>query len=198
MPQQQLMPAAPASQALAETGSSVPGSGAVLDALAAMGFEGLELGFGSFPIISLDQGEFKLSDGGSPGAEFYVQMKNVRAKYLVKTALPKEDPRYAMSYSYDGVTDMKGEQIANNVARWASMGIGYKKLKYLEVFATMQGGKNVLLSIPPTSIGRCSAALVTIYTRGDPVDEVWVKCSKGPKVTQVKDPFFPWQFEPNL
>jgi hypothetical protein len=183
---------------LVETGSSVPGSGAVLDALAAMGFEGLELGFGSFPIVSLDQGEFKCSDGSSLGDEFYVQMKNVRAKYLVKTDLPRSDPRYSMSYSYDGVTDMKGEQVAHNTAAWASQGIGHKKMKYLEVFATLQDGKNVLLSIPPTSIGRCSAALVTIFTKGYPVDEVWIKCSKGPKVTQVKEPFFPWAFEPVL
>jgi hypothetical protein len=187
------MPAAPD-----DVNAIVPGGGAVLDAMAAQGFEGLELGFGSFPIVSLDQGTFKLSDGGTLGEEFYCQMKSVRPKWLIKTALAQNDQRHALLYSYDGQTDMKGEPVAKTIAAWAAQGIAMERKKYLEIFAILADGNNVLLSVPPTSVGRCSAELVKIYTKGYAIGDVWIKCSKGPKVTQVAVPFIPWAFQANL
>ena len=174
----------------------VPGGGAMVEALAAQGFAGLDFGFGSLPTVSLDQGSFKMSDGTSLGEEFYCQMQQSRPKYLFKTALAQNDPRHALCYSYDGVTDTKGASVQSQVDAWARMGIAHEKQQYLEVLARLTNQDTVLLSIPPTSVRRFSALIATMAGRGLPVTETWVHVSKGPKVTNVTVPFIPWNFSP--
>lgn len=194
-------PPAPAAQEMAVVNSStdmtaaVPGGGAMVEALEKMGFAGLDFGFGSLPLVSLDQGAFKMSDGTSLGEEFYCMMKQSRPKYLFKTALAQNDPRHDLCYSYDGVTDTKGSPVEDKIRAWERMGISYEKKSYLEVFATLVNGDTVLLSIPPTSVRRFSGLIGSIVGKGLSVEDTWVKVFKGPKVTNVAVPFTPWGFE---
>ena len=175
--------------------AAVPGGGAMVEALAAMGFAGLDFGFGSLPLVSLDQGAFKMSDGSSLGEEFYCMMKQSRPKYLFKTALAQNDPRHDLCYSYDGVTDTKGAPVQDKISAWERMGISHEKKSYLEVFATLTNGDTVLLSIPPTSVRRFSALIGNMAGKGLPVADTWVRVFKGLKVTNVSVPFVPWGFE---
>lgn len=191
MPTQELMPAASSKEMTAV----VPGGGAMVDALAALGFTGLDFGFGSLPIVSLDQGTFKMNDGTELGEEFYCQIQQSRPKYLFKTALDQKDPRHALCYSYDGLTDTKGASVKDQVDAWARMGVAHEMKTYTEAFVILTNQDVVLLSVPPTSIKRFSATIAKIYGRGLPLTETWVKVSKGPKVTNVAVPFIPWAFE---
>ena len=167
----------------------------MVEALAAQGFAGLDFGFGSLPIVSLDQGSFKMSDGTSLGEEFYCQMQQSRPKLLFKTALDQKDPRHSLCYSYDGITDTKGASVQAQIDAWARMGISHEKKQYLEVFALLTNQDTVLLSVPPTSVRRFSALIATMAGRGLPVTETWVKVFKGPKVTNTAVAFVPWAFE---
>ena len=79
---------------------------------AAQGIEGLDFNqYGVLPICSLDHGQFKLSNGGSLGAEFYCRINNVKPKFLYKTDCADSDPRHAIAYTYDKQT--------SNGKRWA-------------------------------------------------------------------------------
>lgn len=158
------------------------------------GFEGLDFGFGSLPIVSLDQGNFKTSDGQSLGSEFWALFKQSRPKYLFKTALAQNDPRSALCYSYDGIYDIKGELVQQKLEAWARQGINYEKKQYLEVVAQLANQSTVLLSVPPTSVRRLSGTLANIKSRGQRIEDTWVKVGVGPKVTNVAVPFFPWNF----
>ena len=175
--------------------AAVPGGDALAQSLAAEGFAGLDFGFGSLQLVSLDQGNFKLSDGTSLGTEFWALLKQSRPKFLFKTALADNDPRSALVYSYDGLSDIKGESIQAKLEAWARQGISYEKKQYLEVVAQLANQATVLLSIPPTSVRRLSGVLANIRSRGGAIDQTWVRVHIGPKVTNVPKPFSPWAFE---
>lgn len=164
--------------------------------LAEDGFEFLDLGFGSLNIVSLDQGVFKLSDGTVLGEEFYCRMQRNCKKYLFKTALPDNDPRSALFYSYDGVTDINGAQISDKLEAWARQGISYETKTYMEVLAILTNQDTVLLSIPPSSVRRVSGKIVNLKGRGLVVKDTWMRVYKGAKVTNVVKPFIPWEVEP--
>ncbi len=173
---------------------AVPGGGALVQQFAEEGFEGLDFGFGSLPIVSLDNGAFKTSDGGSLGTEFWALLKQSRPKYLFKTDLPDADPRNALCYSYDGIYDVRGDLVQQKLEAWARQGINYKKSQYLEVVAQLANQNTVLLSVPPSSVRRLSGTLANIKSRGQRIEDTWVKVGIGPKVTNVVKPFFPWNF----
>ena len=174
--------------------AAVPGGDALAQSLAAEGFAGLDFGFGSLPLVSLDQGAFKTSDGATLGVEFWALLKQSRPKFLFKTALADNDPRSALVYSYDGLADVKGESIQAKLEAWARQGISYEKKQYLEVVAQLANQATVLLSIPPTSVRRLSGVLANIRSRGGAIDQTWVRVHIGPKVTNVPKPFSPWGF----
>jgi hypothetical protein len=178
-----------------EMSMAVPGGGAMAQQFADEGFEGLDFGFGSLPVVSLDQGMFKSSSGDSLGEEFWALLKQSRPKYLFKTALPQNDPRNALCYSYDGIYDVKGEPVQAKLEAWARQGVSYERKQYLEVVAQLANQDTVLLSIPPTSVRRLSGTLANIKNRGMAIENTWVRIHKGPKVTNVTVPFTPWGFE---
>jgi hypothetical protein len=165
------------------------------------GFDGLDMtGYGTFPIVKLDQGEF-VGDGitGGLGTEFYCKIQGSREKILLSNGLKNNQPGYDFRYTYDRITTHKGENVDQVLAEWRAAGLTPAEKKYLEVPAQIVYGQHdgtlVLLSVPPTSVRRFSAYYMKLRVAGKNVRECITKCSKGERVTNVDHPFFPWAFD---
>lgn len=165
--------------------------------LEALGIGGLDFdGFGVFPVIGLNDGAFKTNDESvNLGPEFRFFWKSSRAKHLVKTALPDNDPRSQFTYTYDMVTDHKNVPVNDIIAKWAAQGIGYETKHYTEVSALLENGSMVLLSIPSTSIRHISGILANILATGENPTEVLLRAFVGTRVTDSVKPFNRWGLE---
>ena len=163
------------------------------------GFEGLEYGFGSFPMITLqNDGTFQSSEGGSLGSEFYCNILGSTPKWIYKN--DQKGPAEDFFYTFDREFNMQGEPIDAILAGWKQKGWEYETKKYLDVQAQLvttdeDNGTLVLLSIPPTSINKFSGYLASISGRYNKrIAEVVTRVHLGDKVTKVKYPFHPWGF----
>jgi hypothetical protein len=124
----------PAQQAVAtrpQGGSMVTGS---LEGTAADdGFEGLDFGFGSFPICKLDDGVFVANDE-EMGDSFTCVIQSSKKKILYRTIVgPNETPQLA--YTYDDEFTTKSERVADVLADWKRGGDKYTRKEYLDVTA---------------------------------------------------------------
>lgn len=169
--------------------------------LAAQGFEGLNFGFGSFPIITLQNtGRFESSEGGDMGTEFTCILLGSKEKWIFKNDAKGAAEDFC--YSYDGVYATSGELVDDIIKGWEANGFKHEKKPYLDVQATLvtddeDDGALVLLSIPKTSINRFSGYVAMLAARGLEAKEVVTKISLGDKVTKVPHPFHPWKFQQN-
>jgi hypothetical protein len=163
------------------------------------GFAGTEFGFGSFPLISLqNNGTFQSSEGGSLGTEFYVNLLGSTPKWIYKN--DQKGPAEDFFYTFDNEVSVGGEPVADILEGWKARGWKFEKKKYLDVQAQMvtddeDNGTLVLLSIPPTSINKFSGYLATVKGRhGLDLKSAITRCHLGEQVTKVKHPFHPWAF----
>ena len=166
------------------------------------GFEDLdnEIGFGSFPIMKLDNGSFSIGDD-EIGTSVLVIMQQSRAKHLYKEG-GKEETDYVV-YSYDEKNDTGGRPLESVFAEWASEGVDVESIehkKYSEAVALVvqEGeyyGQLVLLSVPPASIKRMAGyrAELKVMKRTTP-QQVVTRCEVGKKVKKDNKSFTPWQF----
>ena len=185
-------------QAMAATASQ---SGGMVQQLAEAGFEGLEFGFGSFPLISLqNNGNFSTSEGGDLGPQFNVIIMGSKSKWIYKNN--QKGPAEDFFYSFDQIHALSGEPVQKILSQWKARGWEHEMKKYLDVQAQLvthegdpENGALVLLSIPPTSIPRFSGYLATLQARhGVTPDKCITTCCLGEKVTKVRHPFHPWAF----
>jgi len=173
--------------------------GSVIDSLEEDGFDGLEFGFGAFPMVTLQNtGIFELSDGGPLGQDFYCIILGSKAKWIVKN--DQKGPLEDFAYTFDKIHTTSGGLIEDKTAEWAAKGWGHEMKKYLDVQAQLvtqdqHNGELVLLSIPPTSVNKFSGYLATVQGRyAKRVKNVITRCHLGDRVTKVKYPFHPWAF----
>jgi len=172
----------------------------VMSALAEDGFEGLELGFGSFPIIALkNEGVFEDTEGNEYDEEFDCIIQGTRTKYVIKnTRCDKKDE--TVVYSYDGKVDVNDNPLQDIIEEWAEEGWGHETKAYLEATAILvdENGTEsdmVLLSIPKTSTKRLSGYIAQNKFRRQLLPNQYVtKCEVGEKITNVDFPFYPWKF----
>jgi hypothetical protein len=174
-------------------------SGGATQALAESGFEGLEFGFGAFPIITLQNtGQFESSEGGVLGSSFNVILLGSKTKWICKN--DQKGPAEDFFYSFDRETALSGEDAQPIIDGWRQRGWKHEWKKYLDVQAQLvtddeDNGALVMLSIPPTSINRFSGYVATIMGRyQQDITQVVTRCELGEKVTRVKYPFHPWAF----
>lgn len=186
----------PATRTPAATSLATSGVGG---ALASEGFDGLDFGFGSFPMITLqNDGTYQSSEGGNLGSDFYCQILGSTPKWIYKN--DQKGPAEDFFYTFDRVYSVQGEPIEEILAGWKAKGWEFEVKKYLDVQAQMvtndeDNGTLVLLSIPPTSITKFSGYLATVAGRhGRQVASVVTHVKLGDKVTKVKYPFHPWAF----
>ncbi len=195
-------PATGTAMAQASTGTAVAapsGAGSAVREIQDQGFEGTEVGFGSFPQVVLHEGQFKANET-EMGKSFEAVLYGSRAKYVYKNGAQGKEEEFA--FSYDQQFDTAGRPIANLLANWRAKGFQPKEpSKYLEVQAMIVSDGPfkddfVLLSIPPASVNRLSGFLVTQRAKypSKVLQELRVKVFVGEKVTKTAYPFYPWAF----
>ena len=175
--------------------------GSVQD-LAEAGFEGLEIDWTSFPTISLKtEGVFVDIEGQDYGTSFDCRIMGSKKRYVYR-AVPVQDNKRDVAFSYDKETTHNGKAVAEVMAEWKALGKHIEEKEYLEVMLEMVApgesydGEYRLVSISPTSKGRFSKHAMVAHARGngDP-SAVVTRISVGPKVTKVQNPFYPFHFE---
>jgi hypothetical protein len=178
------------------------GSSKVLKELEEDGFEGLDIGFGSFSTVRLQDQTFSTNDGETLGNTFLCVIHASKTKFLYKAADSNECDDFA--YSYDKVTTVTGNKSIDELtAEWAAKGYHNPVWKkYLDVTAqlvdpnTRELGNLVILSIPNSSVPRLSGYITTLKIgQGKSVSSVVTQVYPGQKVTSSKKPFYPWAFK---
>jgi hypothetical protein len=167
------------------------------------GFEDLddEIGFGSFPILTLSNGTFNIGDEDI-GNTVEVILQQSRRKHLYKEG-GVEDTDFVV-YSYDEVHDMGGKPLEAIFEEWAAEGVDRSKIehkKYSEavglIISDKHKGELVLLSVPPASIKRFAGyrSELKVIRKAQPQQVVTrlvvgsvIKAGNGKK-------FNPWQFK---
>ena len=165
------------------------------------GFLGLTFdSYGVFPIVKLDQGDFRTSEGEDLGTEFNCVMMRSRPKFLYRTDLSRDDDRNEIVYTYDNVTSASGVPIEQIFDGWRQKGLQPKPepTRYVEVTAKMvPSGQVVLLSVAQQSVGNLSAYWAQMRFKGLDIKNVVTRVYRGKKVERVKNPFYPWAFAHN-
>jgi hypothetical protein len=161
-------------------------------------FAGLDFdGFGVFPTIKLESGEFISSDGESLGNEFHCQMVRSRPKFLYATDFPYGDPRNETAYSYDNETSTTGVPLAQIFASWEQKGLPRKAqpTRYVEVTAQLvPSGRLVLLSVSQASISNLSAFWAQMQYQGKDIRQIVTRVFRGAKIDKARVAFYPWAF----
>ena len=177
-------------------------SGKVLDELAEQGFEGLAFDWTSFPIISLKtDGMFEDFDGNNYGKEIFCRVRSSKEQFVFR-GTPVTDNKKHLAYSYDKVMTTNGVRVEDKIKEWEAEGKIVDMKTYLQLLVELvdeggpDDGEYRILSISPTSRGRCSGHIARASTvgGGDPgsvISRIYV----GPKVTKVQNPYYPWAFE---
>ena len=176
--------------------SSVPRS--VESAAADQGFEGVTIGFGSYPIVKLEDGIFQTNDE-ELGKEIIGRLLNSKKKILYRTKVPEgESPEIV--YTYDDVLSTSGNPIKDVLAEWEADGEKWERKEYLDVVTRIEDEESpydsriVLLSIPPASSNRFGGYVGELMMSGRKVADVLTRVSVGKKVTKTRFPFYPWNF----
>lgn len=200
--------AAPAAALPARSGGSAALAN-FTQSLAADGFEGVELGFGSLPQVVLNnKGKFVVSTDGNVdiGTEFTVLLTGARRKWIYKNVVPGDSKNKKeledFCYSYDQQNTTDGEPVANVVQRWADKGWTHEVKEYRDVTGQIvscphnarYNRRLVLLSVPPSSINRFNGHLVTMRAYGLDMRTVPTKISVGAEI-QGAQTYNPWSFE---
>lgn len=191
----------------------------VIEAAADNGFDGLELGFGSFSMIKLaNEGQFEDSDDNELGKHIRAVLQQSTPVYLYKQEGNDEGP---IAYSYDRktITAYTGEDdddfktIEELKASWAEDGYDLEEKKYLEVVATIvedhedfidgdvpEGledleGETVMFRLAPASLKGFSGKVATLQMQGKPIKGALMDFLVGKKrKSNGGKTYFPWKF----
>jgi hypothetical protein len=167
------------------------------------GFEDLddEIGFGSFPILTLSNGTYNIGDEDI-GKTVDVILQQSRRKHLYKEG-SVEDTDFVV-YSYDEVHDMGGKLLSAIFDEWAEKGVDRSKIehkKYSEavglIISEKHQGELVLLSVPPASIKRFAGyrSELRVIRKALPT-QVVTRLVVGPVIKGGNGKKFnPWQFK---
>lgn len=167
------------------------------------GYAGMELGFGSFPIIKLaNEGSFIDSDENEIGKSFECQLLQTRPSYLYKQQDNNDSP---VAYSYDGinltsVTDQGSSTVEELKAEWSLDGWTLERKEYLEGVVVMKGDSEFademfLISVAPNSRRKLAGVLAGAEFRGENPKDLALVCSVGAKRKHGSNTYFPWAFK---
>lgn len=169
------------------------------------GFGGVELGFGSFPIITLKDDSFRI-DGEkdsnvSEGFDCILMSSNKKLLYKAEKRVGNE-VESLLEYSYDGVLTLGGDDLATIKKGWEDRGFTVTVKTYLEAAAQMVGGDHdgdfFLLSISPASRTRFGGYLYMLENKDKlKAREVVTHCGMGTKIGSGSTAFYPWTFKVN-
>lgn len=182
---------------VANTGG-VP-TGDLAQSMGELGFEGLDFGFGAFPIITLNDGQFSSNDV-ELGDSFDCRVQSSRQKIVYRTRVAEgETPE--LVYTYDDQSTTKGENVKDVLQDWDASGTKYDRKAYLDVIVEVCGdndltGQLAVLSVSPQSATRFSGYLAQVVRlkRVNPQDVV-TTVYRGRKITGTRFPYYPWAFK---
>lgn len=188
----------------------------VVESAADEGFEGIELGFGSFPIITLpSEGIFNDSDDNELGKHVRAVLQQSKESFLFRQEDQNDGP---VGFSYDGInlSSYTGEDDFKTVeemrASWSEEGYEMEKKKYLEVIAVvcedhdeiLSGevpdgledleGEPVIFRVPPSSVKAFSGKVATLNMSKKPVKGALMDFMVGKKRGEGANKYFPWKF----
>lgn len=168
------------------------------------GQEGLEMGYGVFPVISLDKGEFKVGDEDMSDDEFEGVPLMSKPKYAYRqTNVAEKDAEVVFADSDRAHMD-PASPVTERLAEWKVKfpDSSYEIKKYQDVFFYLTRcpskpvleGQLVQLSVAPTSVKLYTRACLTAKGKGRAPHETVFKVSVGEKVRGDFD-YYPWAFE---
>lgn len=182
------------------------------------GFGGIELGFGSFPVVKLvNEGCFNDSDENDLGKKFIATLGQSSEVFLYKQE-GRDDGD--VGYSYDGVNlsayngDEDFKLVAELKQAWEEEGYELEVKKYLEVVVTLEDdqaellgveeveeglqdleGEPVVLSLPPSAVKAFSGKVATLSMAGKPIKGAKMQFEVGKKRKNGNNTYFPWKFK---
>lgn len=182
------------------------------------GFGGIELGFGSFPVVKLvNEGVFNDSDENDLGKKFIATLEQSSEVFLYKQE-GRDDGD--VGYSYDGInlSAYNGDEEFTTVAElkqaWEEEDYDLETKKYLEVIVTLgddqaellgvdeieEGledleGEPVVLSLPPSAVKAFSGKIATLAMKKQPVKGSKMQFEVGKKRKNGNNTYFPWKFK---
>ena len=172
-----------------------------LEELAEDGFEGLDIGFGSFPMVRLQGQEFSTNEDEVLGNTFLCVIHASKVKWLYKAEDNNTTDEFV--YSFDKEFTTNGKPIEEVTAEWAAQGkTAPVWKKYLDVTAqlvdpnTKELGRLVILSVPNNSVPRLTGYITTLKLgSGCAPNQMITQVYPGQKVTNAVKPFHPWAFK---
>ncbi|RLA42709.1 MAG: hypothetical protein DRR06_13820 [Gammaproteobacteria bacterium] len=189
-----------AALATPEAGTSAAETLDPMKALAAMGFEDLQIDFTSFPTLVINKGKIRKSGGDviddGESIEFVIMDK--RKTFLFRGIKDREtDPELA--YSDDKLhINMTGELVTEVTDKWKAEGLEVEVKDYFIVMGKMVGGsldeEIIQIQIPKTSIGRFDGYLVSTTIAGFNPKQVVTRVSVGEEIGSGMKAFTPFQF----
>ena len=176
----------------------------MIDQLIGDGQEGLEMGYGVFPVISLDKGEFKVGDEDVGDDEFEGVPLMSKPKFAYRqTGVSEKDAEVVFADS-DRAHLEPGHPVTERLAEWKvkfpESGVEIKKYQDVFFYLTRFPGKPVLegqlvqLSVAPTSVKVYTRACLTAKGKGRAPHETVFKIGVGEKIRGEFD-YYPWSFE---
>ena len=165
-----------------------------------------DLGFGSFPMVKLDNsGQFVTSDGDEFD-QLDVVIRRMTRKTLVK-ARAGQDEGIPFVYTYNGETALDGRSVADYIREWKEDGemepaADPIKSEYLEVLAEVHNtgnenydGEMVILNVAPASKRRLAGYKLKLQAKGLPLHGVLTRVLAGAKISKGNRSFRPWDFK---
>lgn len=176
----------------------------MIEELIGDGQEGLEMGYGVFPVISLDKGEFKVGDEDISDDDFEGVPLMSKPKYAYRqTNVPEKEAEVVFADS-DRAHLVEGGPVAERLAEWKvkfpESAYDIKKYQDVFFFVTRLPAKPVLegqlvqLSVAPTSVKVYTRACLTAKGKGRAPHETVFKVGVGEKIRGDFD-YYPWSFE---
>lgn len=164
------------------------------------GFDDLDIGYGSFPRITLQNSIFEF-DGENMGTEFQANLSQV-TKLFVYRDKKASDNSARVVYSYDMVTTTSGEPLAPIFQQWRAEGFGEPQMEQrAEAIALVTSGpfegQMAICSIPKTGSEKLKGYTVQLrLMRGRTVPSVITRVHAGSPIKLNNGTnFIPWSFE---
>lgn len=173
------------------------------------------LGFGSFPMVKLENGDFIFGETGVSLQEFDAVLTKMREKLLIKARSGGERgipivfayaPTDGTSYTVEDLISSDGSAVGDHIASWKEAGempVSARPVvsSYYEILAqihntdTEMDGELAILNVPPASQSGLSGYIERLaYKRLTP-PQVLTKVIKGPKRTNANGTYYPWAFK---
>ena len=195
------MPANP-QQNLPVSASVSSGLSGILADLTKSGFTGVGIEFGTFPLLSLDKGDFKVNEKDLGRITFQCTPLASTPKYCYRnTGASQKEEDTVWSDTPDAHFDPESA-VSKKIKEWSTKNWGWEQKEYLNVLAHVFLMPNapelentwVMLSVPPTSKKAFSGAAIKCKTHGYDPHECLFEVSVGDKIKGAQFDWNPWVF----